>query len=135
MKTKALSLILFGALILLAVSPVMAQGLAQEGEPPVEESAPPLPPAPVELPDAAAFGVLLIAITSFFRKQFELQKRQVIVAAFCVGLFLWFAPQLAALVDDSAVAAFLNGAVQFVSVWLAAMGTVDFVDERLPAPS
>lgn len=119
---KKLNLIILIALILslMAVFPVFAQGET----PPVAEEATPLPPTPVDGADAVKFGALLIAITAFFKKRFSLQENGVMIAAFFVGLFLWFAPQLANLLPTAAV--YLNGLVQFFTVYLAAMGTVDF---------
>lgn len=70
-------------------------------------------------------AAFLIAITAFFKEQLGLQGRSVLAAAFVVGLALFLAPQIIAALP--AAGPWLEGIVNFVKLYLAACGSVDFV--------
>lgn len=70
-------------------------------------------------------AAFLIAITAFFKEQLGLQGRSVLVAAFLVGLALFLSPQIIAALP--AAGPWLEGVVNFIKLYLAACGSVDFV--------
>lgn len=115
MKQKKLFFLTLLAVILLAaifVVPVFAQG----------ETPPPATGGVAEL--NAEFLAFLVALTGFFKKQFNLEGKIVLGVAFVVGLFLYFSPLLA--FGDA-----VTQVVDFVKWFLAGAGSIDVATSLL----
>lgn len=119
--------ILFLAIALIVVAftfvpviPVFAQDESPPAEtvPDVETPAAPTNPS---LPDVA----VLISITAFFAVQFGLEKRGTIIAAFVIGLVLWFAPIIADRFPDYKF--WIDGFLLYIKWVVSSMGSVDFI--------
>lgn len=108
MKMKKYLLITLAVLLLAAifVVPVFAQG----------ETPPPVAGHVAEL--NAEFLAFLVALTGFFKKQFNLTGNIVLGVAFVVGLFLYFSPLLP-------FGGAVNQIVEFVKWFLAGAGSID----------
>ena len=70
---------------------------------------------------------LIVAIVSFFKKQFGLTGWKVILAAFVVALILTYIPVLSAAFPMAAP--WLTPLVNLIVLFLGAAGSVDFVTE------
>lgn len=102
----------------LFVGPVLAKGLNQEGTP------------------AAAVGAVdmafLLAITGFFKTQFDLRDKKIlglkagIFIALVVGLVLWYQPQI------SALHPIVAGLFAFGKWFLGSIGTYDLATDAGP---
>lgn len=102
----------FWFVFVLAILFVVPLALAYQGELPPEV-------AEVATPERVIDMAFLLAITGFFKAQFDIKGRPVIGVAFLVGLFLWFIPEISAI---NPVVALLAG---FVKWFLGALGSFD----------
>ena len=114
MKVKLFAALLIAVVLLTAVMPVLARGLGYEDEGTTSR----LLFSPSVL-DAA----LMLAITAFFKEQLGLKGKWVLLAAFLVGGFIWFAPLLIETFPKSAT--WLTALITFVEFYLGVVGSFD----------
>jgi len=113
MKIKLWRVVL--TILLLAavfVVPVYAQG----AEPPVD--------TPGAMPQLE-FIAFLVTITGFFKQQFDIKGKPLLLVAFGVGLALWFLPDIQTLFPSSAY--WLTRGLDFVKLFLASLGSFDVI--------
>ena len=113
-RTKLMAMVLIAAVLLVAATPVLARGLGYEDEG-ITSS---LLFSPSVL-DAA----LMLAITAFFKEQLGLKGKWVLLTAFLVGGFIWFAPLLIETFPKSAT--WLTALITFVEFYLGVVGSFD----------
>ena len=67
----------------------------------------------------------VLAVTAFFKAQFNLEQGKALLAAFCVALAFSFAPQIAVYLPTAAP--FIDGLLKTFTLFLGAAGSYDAI--------
>jgi hypothetical protein len=97
------------------VTPAFSQGV----DPPVGQPAAPSDTSQLE------FIAFLVAITGFFKQQFNVTGKAILLVAFAVGIVLWFLPDIELLLP--AAASWIEKLLEFIKLFLASVGSFDVV--------